>query len=64
MRQLVSAGISAGELSGDSVDDVARSIIAMVTSAINEQLSARAARLDREGMIRMLQLLMDGIARN
>lgn len=63
VRQLVSAGVASGELR-DDIDDAARAIIAILTSAINEQLSQRAAKVDRDGMVRLLRLLMRGIASN
>jgi TetR/AcrR family transcriptional regulator len=62
MQQLVSAGIAAGELKPGSCEDVSRAIIAILTSSINDLLCSRAeSRLDREGMVRMLKLLMSGI---
>lgn len=61
VRQLVSAGVASGELR-DDIDDAARAIIAILTSAINEQLSQREAKVDRDGMVRLLRLLMCGIA--
>jgi TetR/AcrR family transcriptional regulator len=61
IQRLVGAGIASGELKQGSVEDVSRAIIAVLTSAINEQLCRREAKLDRKGMERMLHLLMDGI---
>jgi len=63
IQRLVRAGIAGGELKEGSAEDVARAIIAILTSAINDQLCPRESRLDREGMVRMLRLLMTGIAR-
>jgi TetR/AcrR family transcriptional regulator len=62
IQQLVRAGIDGGELKPESVEDVSRAIIAILTSAINDLLCQREARLDREGMVRMLHLLMNGVA--
>jgi TetR/AcrR family transcriptional regulator len=59
---LVEAGVASGELKAAGIEDMARAIIAILTSAINEQLCRRASKLDRDGMVRMLGLLMDGIA--
>ena len=61
IQRLVGAGIASGELKQGSVEDMSRAILAVLTSAINEQLCRREAKLDREGMQRMLHLLMDGI---
>lgn len=63
IHQLVAAGVANGELRENDVEDVSRSVIAILTSAINEQLCRREMKLDRDGMVRMLRLLMDGIAR-
>jgi len=62
VQQMVSAGGASGELRDNDSDDAARAIIAILTSAINEQLSQREAKVDREGMVRLLRLLMRGIA--
>jgi len=61
--RLVSQGVASGAWSGHSVEDAARAIIAIVTSAINEQLSRRESKLDRDGMVRLLRLLMRGMER-
>ena len=63
IQRLVSSGIAAGELQPGSAEDASRAIIAILTSAINDLLSGRESRLDREALVRMLNLLMDGIAR-
>ena len=62
MLRLVEAAMAQGELKQESAEDVARAIIAIVTSSINEQLCRRDSKVDREGMVRMLNLLMSGIA--
>jgi len=62
-QRLVSEGVAAGELGENSVEDMARAIIAILTSSINEQLCQRPTRLDREAMVRMLRLLMGGMAK-
>jgi TetR/AcrR family transcriptional regulator len=62
IERLVRAGMAGGELKEQSVGDVSRAILAILSSAINDQLCTRELRLDRGGMIRMLSLLMSGIA--
>ncbi|HBG05562.1 MAG: TetR family transcriptional regulator [Geobacteraceae bacterium GWC2_58_44] len=62
IHRLVSAGVASGELRENSVDG-ARAVIAILTSAINEQLSGRESKLDRDGMVRLLRLLMRGMAK-
>ena len=64
IERLVGAGVAAGELRQESVGDMSRAIIAILTSAINDLLSRRESKLDREGMVKMLRLLMSGIAQN
>jgi TetR/AcrR family transcriptional regulator len=63
IQRLVRAGIAGGELKEECVEDTARAIIAILTSAINDQLCRRESKLDRDGMVKMLRLLMSGIAR-
>lgn len=62
IQRLVSEGVAAGELGENSVEDMARAIIAILTSSINEQLSRRPTKLDRESLARMLHLLLGGMA--
>jgi len=62
IERLVSEGMSKGELARHNAEDVARAIIAILTSAINDQLSKREPRLELEGMLTMLRLLLRGIA--
>ena len=59
---MVAAGVAGGELKGYGAEDMARAIIAILTSAINDQLCRRESKLDRDGMVSMLRLLMNGIA--
>jgi len=60
---LVRDGMAKGELRQDSVEDVARAIVAILSSSINEQICRKETKLDRDGMLRMLDLLMQGIVR-
>jgi AcrR family transcriptional regulator len=62
IQQFVSAGVANGELKENRVIDVTRAILAILTSAINDQLCRREEKLTRDGMVRMLRLLMSGIA--
>jgi TetR/AcrR family transcriptional regulator len=63
IQRMVRAGMDRNELQQGSVEDMSRAIIAILTSSINDLLCGREAKLDREGLVRMLRLLMDGIAR-
>jgi TetR/AcrR family transcriptional regulator len=63
IQRMVHAGMDRNELQQGSVEDMSRAIIAILTSSINDLLCGREAKLDREGLVRMLRLLMDGIAR-
>jgi TetR/AcrR family transcriptional regulator len=62
VRQMVAEGVASGEFRENRSEDVARTIIAIVSSTINEQLSRRENKPDAETMVRMLRLLMTGIA--
>ena len=63
IQRLVSEGTASGEFRQESAGDVARAIIAIITAAVNDQLSSRDEKLDREGMARMLSFLFNGIAK-
>lgn len=62
LQHLVSTGMNDAELERNSVEDVARAVMAVVTSTINEQLCSRDNKPDRDTLVRMLRLLMTGIA--
>ncbi|ACH40998.1 transcriptional regulator, TetR family [Citrifermentans bemidjiense Bem] len=62
LQQLVSSGMRESELKEGSVEDVAGAVMAIVTSTINEQICCRENKPDRDTMVRMLRLLMTGIA--
>lgn len=61
VHRLVREGAAQGEFGEICVDDAARAVIAILTSAINEQLSRREVKLDREGMVRLLRLVLLGM---
>jgi len=63
VHRLVREGSAKGEFAELCVDDLTRALIAILTSAVNEQLSRRETKLDREGMVRLLRLVLDGGAR-
>jgi TetR/AcrR family transcriptional regulator len=62
IRQMVGAGVASGELRENNIADVSRAVMAIVTSAVNEQLTRMEYKLDQDGMVRTLRLLMSGIA--
>lgn len=62
IQGMVGAGVASGELREDCHEDATRAIVAVLTSAIDEQLCRRESRLDRDAMVRMLHLLMRGMA--
>lgn len=59
---LVAEGIASGEFKQNSVEDAARAVVGLLTSSINEQLCQGDCAIDRDGLIRILNLLMSGIA--
>jgi AcrR family transcriptional regulator len=59
VHRLIKEGAAGGEFADLCVDDLTRAVIAILTSAINEQLSRRESKLDREGMVRLLRLVLD-----
>ena len=61
VHRLVSEGAANGEFGEICVEDATRAIIAILTSAVNEQLSRREQKLDREGTVRLLRLLLQGM---
>ncbi|GFO53097.1 TetR family transcriptional regulator [Geomonas sp. Red276] len=63
LLQLIKEGIDSGELKTNNVEDVARTVMAIVSSTITEQLCSRDNKPDRATLVRMLRLLMSGMAR-
>lgn len=62
IQQMVRAGIASGEFQESNIEDVARTIFAVIASTINEQLCPRELKPDRETMVRMLRLVLKGVA--
>ncbi|MCM0081321.1 TetR/AcrR family transcriptional regulator [Geomonas sp. Red32] len=62
LYKLVQEGIESGELKTSQVEDAVRTVMAIVTTAINEQLCSRDNKPDRDTLVRMLRLLMSGMA--
>lgn len=62
MEQLVSEGISTGEFRQVSPPDAAWAIVAQLNATMEEQLCrSDKPRLDRDGLLRLLALLFEGI---
>lgn len=62
MEQLVSEGISSGEFRAVNPADAAWAIVAQLNAAMEEQLiPSRQPRLNRDGLLRLLALLFEGI---
>jgi hypothetical protein len=66
MLQVISAlmleGIDSGEIKSGKVDDMVWAALACMSIAIEEQLCHSNPRLDREAMVRMLNIVFDGLA--
>jgi AcrR family transcriptional regulator len=66
MLQVISAlvheGIDSGEIRPGKVDDMVWAALACMSTAIEEQLCHCNPRLDREAMVRMLNIVFDGLA--
>jgi len=66
MLQVISAlmheGIDSGEIRPGKVDDMVWAALACMNVAIEEQLCHCNPRLDREAMVRMLNIVFDGLA--
>jgi TetR/AcrR family transcriptional regulator len=62
IHQLLSSGVATGELAGGSVEDATRAIVAIFISSVNEQLSRRENKIDCDGMVRLLRLVLQGMA--
>ena len=61
IHELLTLGVASGEFAGGSVDDAARAIVAIFISSINEQLSRRDTKIDCDGMVRLLRLVLRGM---
>lgn len=62
IHDLVREGIGSGELRRNDSTDVAWTVICVLNAAMEEQLCHTPARLDGEQMVRMLRLVMEGLA--
>ncbi len=65
IRELVFGGIEAGELRSEKVDDMMWILLGVFNVALEEQLCGRPDRppgIDREGLRRMLTLVLNGFA--
>jgi len=62
IHDLVREGIASGELRHNDAADAAWTIISILNAAIAEQLCSTPARIDRQQMVRMLGLVMAGLA--
>ena len=62
IRRMVREGIDGGELQRIDESDAAWSIISGLNSVMEEQLCRTSPRIDRDGLIRMLNLIFTGIS--
>ena len=62
IRRMVREGIAGGELQRIDESDAAWSIISGLNSVMEEQLCRTSPRIDRDGLIRMLNLIFNGIS--
>ena len=62
VHDLVREGIGSGELRPNDSMDVTWTVISSLNTAMAEQLCCTPARLDGEQMVRMLRLVMEGLA--
>jgi len=60
VRFLVAQGIADGEFRPGNPDDMAWALVGVFTVAMEEQLCDRPPRLDRQGLLRILDLIMAG----
>lgn len=62
IHELVREGMASGELQPNDSSDAAWTIISILNAAMAEQLCSTPARIDRKQMVRMLGLVMAGLA--
>ena len=62
IHDLVREGMANGELQPDDSSDAAWTIISILNAAMAEQLCSTPARIDRQQMVRMLGLVLAGLA--
>ncbi len=62
IREQVAEGVRTGELGAENVDDLAWVIIGTLNVALEEQLCQTAPRIDREGLARLITLILKGFS--
>lgn len=62
IRGMAQEGIEAGELKRIDDSDAAWALISSLNSVMEEQFCHKLPRVDREGLLRMLNLIFDGIS--
>jgi TetR/AcrR family transcriptional regulator len=62
IRMMVREGIDGGDLQRIDESDAAWSLISGLNSVMEEQLCRTSPRIDRDGLIRMLNLIFNGIS--
>jgi AcrR family transcriptional regulator len=62
IHDLVREGMGNGELRPNDSTDAAWAIVSILNTAMEEQLCHSPARIDRQQMVRMLRLVMQGLA--
>jgi hypothetical protein len=63
IRVMVREGIAGGELKQVDETDAAWAIISALNSSMEEQICHTPPRIDRDGLVRMLDLVFNGISR-
>jgi TetR/AcrR family transcriptional regulator len=63
IRAMVRDGITTGEVRNVDEGDAAWALISVLNSVMEEQLCRTSPRVDREGLVRMLALIFDGLGR-
>jgi AcrR family transcriptional regulator len=63
IREMVRDGIARAELREVDESDAAWAIISLLNSTMEEQICQNPPRIDREGLVRMLDLIMSGMSR-
>jgi hypothetical protein len=62
LSRLLEEGIERGEFRPGNAGDMAWVILGTVEIAIEDQIASQAARIDRETLRRLLDLVFDGLA--
>ena len=64
IRQLTEEGMESGELRRAAVEDVALTINAAIEACCDQELLPNARHLGPEGILRILDLIFDGLVPN